>query len=83
VDDHEDRDLVARAVGGDAGAADALRSRYRPLAVSIVERWGQGPTADDALDALMNGLADFDISAGHKFSTHATWVMRHVVTDKP
>ena len=54
-----------------------LVEAQRPLAESIGRRYGRSePTVDDALMKLYERVRTFDLAAGHRFSTWATWWLR-------
>jgi RNA polymerase primary sigma factor len=80
----DELELARRAERGDEHARERLIVSNLALVVSIAKRYrGQGLSLPDLIQegvlGLMRAVEKFDWRRGHRFSTYATWWIRHAV----
>ncbi len=81
----EEMELARRMSEGDAEAKERLTQCNLRLVVSIAKRYvGRGLLFLDLIQegnlGLIKAVDKFDYSKGYKFSTYATWWIRHAIT---
>lgn len=81
----ETEELIARAQSGDKEARNKLINSNLRLVVSIAKRYlsSDVPFLDLVQEGnigLMNTIDKFDLSMGYKFSTYATWWIKHEIS---
>jgi RNA polymerase primary sigma factor len=80
----QERELARRVERGDERARERLINSNLALVVSIAKRYrGHGLSLLDLIQegviGLIRAVEKFDWRRGHKFSTYATWWIRHAV----
>jgi RNA polymerase primary sigma factor len=80
----EELALARRAEGGDREARDKLITSNLRLVVSIAKRFHDSDIAlldliQEGVLGLIRAVEKFDWRRGHRFSTYATWWIRHSV----
>ena len=81
----EEKELALAVEAGDVEAKQRLAEANLRLVVSIAKRYvGRGMQFLDLIQegnmGLMKAVDKFDYSKGFKFSTYATWWIRHAIT---
>lgn len=81
----EESELFNRFSKGDISAKQEIINRNQRLVVSIAKRFVLDDYdilsgIQDGNFGLMRAMEDFDITKGYKFSTYATWWIRHFIT---